>query len=185
MECVGKGTIRLHDLDEDYIITFPKAYGRSILTTPWFEMGGHCKIICSKTGYSAKVTFHEKPLIGGYKHKITAEIKAPDETKPILLVEGLWNDKMLVIGSDRESRKKKRKEAQAGAEDASNTFVDTKTMGVVKKQTDPLTAQGDFESRRLWREVTWCLKNKETESATYYKTALEEKQREGMKPAEA
>jgi len=89
MECVGKGTIRLHDLDEDYVITFPKAYGRSILTTPWFEMGGHCKIICAKTGYSAKVDFHEKPLIGGYKHRITAEIKAPDETKPILLVRRL------------------------------------------------------------------------------------------------
>ena len=43
---------------------------RSILTTPWFEMGGTCHINCEKTGYSAKIDFHEKPLIGGEKHRL-------------------------------------------------------------------------------------------------------------------
>lgn len=170
MECVGHGTIILHDHHEEYVVTFPKAYGRSILTTPWFEMGGTCHITCEKTGYSAKIDFHEKPLVYGQKHRITAEVKAPNEKEPIFQVEGHWNDKIYVI----ESRKKK-KEKEGG-----NLFVDTKSLPVRKKQTVPLTNQIPTESRRQWREVTWCLKNHMTEGATYFKTALEEKQREGI-----
>lgn len=33
---------------------------RSILTTPWVEMGGKVSISCAKTGYNATVTFHTK-----------------------------------------------------------------------------------------------------------------------------
>jgi len=170
MECVGHGSIVLHGRDnEEYIVTFPKAYGRSILTTPWFEMGGTCHINCEKTGYSAKIDFHEKPLIGGQKHRITAEVKAPNEKNPIFKVEGHWNDKIHVV------EKKKKKDADS----ATDLFVDTKSLPVVKKQTIPLESQIETESRRQWREVTWCLKNHVVDGATYFKTALEEKQREG------
>lgn len=47
---------------------------RSILTVPWVELGGECNISCSKSGYSATITFHTKPFYGGKKHRITAEI---------------------------------------------------------------------------------------------------------------
>jgi len=175
MECVGFGTIVLHDRNrEEYIVTFPKAYGRSILTTPWFEMGGTCHINCEKTGYSAKIDFHEKPLIGGQKHRITAEVKAPNEKTPILKVEGHWNDRIYVIASE-----KKKKESQSRSTNAADLFVDTKSLPLVKKQTISLSSQIETESRRQWREVTWCLKNNVVDGATYFKTALEEKQREG------
>jgi len=171
MECVGQGIIVLHDKGEEYVVTFPKAYGRSILTQPWFEMGGTCHINCEKTGYSAKIDFHEKPLIGGQKHRISAEVKAPNEKNPILKVEGHWNDKIYVI----ESEKKKKKEKES----TTDLFVDTKSLPVVKKQTMPLDGQLETESRRQWREVTWCLKNNIVDGATHFKTSLEERQREG------
>jgi len=177
MECVGQGNIIVHDHNEEYVVTFPKAYGRSILTTPWFEMGGTCHINCEKTGYSAKIDFHEKPLIGGERHRISAEIKAPKEKHPILKLEGHWNDKIYVIeaANKNESAKRKKNKDHTGNE----VFVDPKALPTIKKQTFPLESQLETESRRQWREVTWCLKQHIVEGASYFKTALEEKQRAG------
>ena len=52
--------ISVWDYDEEYIVTFPNGYGRSILTVPWVEIGGKCTIACAKTGYNATVDFHTK-----------------------------------------------------------------------------------------------------------------------------
>lgn len=38
----------------------PSAYARSILTTPWAEMGDRITMTCQKTNYSAAVMFHTK-----------------------------------------------------------------------------------------------------------------------------
>ena len=40
--------------------TFPSAYGRSILTVPWVELGGPVTINCQQTGYSANIEFQTK-----------------------------------------------------------------------------------------------------------------------------
>jgi len=32
---LGHGTVSLIDFDEEYIVTFPSGFGRSILTVPW------------------------------------------------------------------------------------------------------------------------------------------------------
>ena len=37
-------------------------------------------------------------------------------------------------------------------------FVNTKTMPVIPKQVKDIAEQDEFESRRLWKEVTYCLK---------------------------
>ena len=57
---IGKAVINLLDRDEEYIFTFPSGYGRSILTVPWFEMGGQITISCPKTGYNADIEFLTK-----------------------------------------------------------------------------------------------------------------------------
>ncbi|CAF4293269.1 unnamed protein product, partial [Adineta steineri] len=41
---IGDAIITLLDHDEQYVITFPSAFGRSILGVPWFEMGEFCRI---------------------------------------------------------------------------------------------------------------------------------------------
>ena len=48
--------------NEEYIATLPSAYGRSILTVPWVELGGKCIIDCPQTGYTAHIEFHCKVL---------------------------------------------------------------------------------------------------------------------------
>lgn len=90
---LGCGIINVLDYDEQYIVTFPNGYGRSILTVPWIELGGNVSITCPKTKYSCNIEFLVKPFYGTKKNKITGEILGPDE-KRIASVMGEWNGLM-------------------------------------------------------------------------------------------
>ena len=57
---IGQAMLTVMDPEEEYMLTFPNGYGRSILTVPWVELGGKVNITCAKTGYSAVVDFHTK-----------------------------------------------------------------------------------------------------------------------------
>ena len=58
------------DLKENYTVTFPSGYARSILTVPWIELGGKASIQCPETGYSASVEFKCKPFFGSDVNKV-------------------------------------------------------------------------------------------------------------------
>ncbi|XP_068563423.1 oxysterol-binding protein-related protein 9 isoform X3 [Cebidichthys violaceus] len=158
---IGQGCVSCLEHDEHYILTFPNGYGRSILTVPWVELGGECNISCSKSGYSANIVFHTKPFYGGKKHRITAEIFAPNDKKSFCSIEGEWNGVMYAKWATGEN----------------TVFIDTKRLGTIKKKVRKLEDQLDYESRRLWRDVTLNLKRRDIDSATESKHRLEEKQR--------
>ncbi|XP_053325795.1 oxysterol-binding protein-related protein 9 isoform X3 [Spea bombifrons] len=158
---IGQGCVSCLDYDEHYILTFPNGYGRSILTVPWVELGGECTINCSKTGYSATITFHTKPFYGGKKHRVTAEIYSPNDKKSFCSVEGEWNGVMYAKYLNGENA----------------VFIDTKKMPIVKKKVRKLEDQVDYESRRLWKDVTCNLKIRDIDAATEAKHRLEERQR--------
>nr|XP_061833771.1 oxysterol-binding protein-related protein 9-like isoform X2 [Nerophis lumbriciformis] len=158
---IGQGCVSCLEYDEHYILNFPNGYGRSILTVPWVELGGECNISCSKTGYSANIVFHTKPFYGGKKHRITAEIFAPNDKKSFCSIEGEWNGVMYAKWATGEN----------------TAFIDTKRMDIIKKKVRKLEDQLAYESRRLWRDVTLNLKLKDIDSATEAKHRLEEKQR--------
>ncbi|KAM3915319.1 oxysterol-binding protein-related protein 9 isoform 6-T6 [Leptodactylus fuscus] len=158
---IGQGCVSCLDYDEHYILTFPNGYGRSILTVPWVELGGECNINCSKTGYSAIITFHTKPFYGGKKHRVTAEIYPPNDKKSICSIEGEWNGVMYTKNANGENV----------------VFIDTKKMPTVKKKVRKLEDQLEYESRRLWKDVTLNLKIRDIDAATEAKHRLEEKQR--------
>uniref|UniRef100_A0A673FXU5 Oxysterol-binding protein n=1 Tax=Sinocyclocheilus rhinocerous TaxID=307959 RepID=A0A673FXU5_9TELE len=158
---IGQGCVSCLEYDEHYILTFPNGYGRSILTVPWVELGGECNISCSKSGYSANIVFHTKPFYGGKKHRITAEIFAPNDKKSFYSIEGEWNGVMYSKWATGENA----------------VFIDTKKMGIVKKKVRKLEDQLEYESRSLWKDVTVNLKLKYIDAATEAKHRLEEKQR--------
>ncbi|NXN02773.1 OSBL9 protein, partial [Sylvia borin] len=153
---IGQGCVTCLDHDEHYILTFPNGYARqvdalisififnalSILTVPWIELGGECSISCSKTGYNTSIVFHTKPFYGGKKHRITAEIFSPNDKKPFCSIEGEWNGVMYAKYSTGENA----------------VFIDTKKMPTIKKKVRKLEDQDDFESRCLWKDVTYNLK---------------------------
>lgn len=91
---IGQGVVSVLDYDEEYVVTFPNGYGRSILTVPWIELGGTVSITCQKTGYYANIEFITKPFYGNKKHRITGEVFGPDDKKPFLTISGEWNGVM-------------------------------------------------------------------------------------------
>ncbi|XP_059151876.1 oxysterol-binding protein-related protein 9-like isoform X2 [Physella acuta] len=162
---IGECVLSVIDYDEDYTLSFPSAYGRSILTVPWVELGGKININCAKTGFSALVEFHTKPFYGSKKHKVTAQIFEPNEKKPFVNIEGEWNDVMYAKWASGKNE----------------SFVDTKSLPIIKKIVRPREQQEELESRKLWSNVTFYLKEKRVDEATDEKHKLEQRQRDEAK----
>uniref|UniRef100_A0A0R3RQD6 Oxysterol-binding protein n=1 Tax=Elaeophora elaphi TaxID=1147741 RepID=A0A0R3RQD6_9BILA len=162
---IGWGTVKLHDYSEEYVLTFPNGYGRSIMSTPWIELGGKVTVNCVKTGYSAEIDFLTKPFFGGKAHRINGSIYRSGFKKPILIIKGEWNG---VITAKPLN----------GSE---YLFIDVKHYPEVKKECEPVAKQGDRESRRLWRHVTVALQKNNIQLATNAKRWIEQRQREEAK----
>ncbi|CAB0039824.1 unnamed protein product [Trichogramma brassicae] len=162
---VGKGTVRLHAHDEDYVLTFPNGYARSILTVPWIELGGATSIVCAQTGYQASVDFLTKPFYGGKKNRITCSVTGPQDKKPFLVINGDWNGAMEAKWADGRTE----------------VFADVREQKVERKLVKPMSEQEDDESRKVWREVTMGLRINDMDKATAAKIAIEQKQRDDVR----
>ncbi|KAK5647456.1 hypothetical protein RI129_002348 [Pyrocoelia pectoralis] len=167
---IGQGVVSVLDYDEEYFVTFPNGYGRSILTIPWIELGGNVSITCPKTGYYSNVEFLTKPFYGNKKHKISAEVFGPDERRPFVSISGEWNGVMEAKWSDKEKPEE---------------FVNVNNLTIIKKQIRPITEQGDSESRKLWKEVTRALKFNDIDKATTAKFQVEQRQRDEARERKA
>ena len=162
---VGIIRLNLHEFDEEYTCTLPKAYGRSILTVPWIEIGGKCYMECSKTGYLANIEFHCKPFYGGKKHRVTADITHQPTGRLVMRIDGEWNG---VIYADLPGGHRE-------------VFLDTHNLQTVRKKIKRLDAMERHESRLVWRDLTQALRAEDLESATDAKHAVEEEQRAGVR----
>ncbi|KAI0989311.1 hypothetical protein GJ496_007699 [Pomphorhynchus laevis] len=156
---VGTTTLKLLNYNEEYTMTFPSAYGRSILSIPWFELGGKVYVECKQTGYKFDCEFLTKPFYGGGKHKLFGVITEPDG-RQIYTVNGQWNDK-IIIKKDEDTI----------------PFFDVDEYKTISKNVRSIRYQQDNESRRLWRDVTYHLKHGHVDRATDAKRLLEDKQR--------
>jgi oxysterol-binding protein-related protein 9/10/11 len=126
-------------------------------------MGGQVTITCAKSGYSSNIDFLTKPFYGGKKHQIQGQIQGPDK-KVLNTIEGDWNGTMFIKTGKKIE-----------------LFINTNSMNIVKKQLRAISEQNDYESRKLWREVTYYLRKKQIDLATNAKQLIEQKQREGVK----
>ena len=63
---IGSLNLKLEQHNEDYTMTLPSCYARSILSNPWIELGDKVSITCSKTGYSATIIFHFKVYLKNF-----------------------------------------------------------------------------------------------------------------------
>ena len=87
---------------------------------------------------------------------------APHTKKPILKVDGEWNGKMMAKWASGKNE----------------VFFDVARSKVHPKICKKVADQGRFESRRLWKDVTYGLKTGNIDLATAGKTKLEQRQRE-------
>ena len=138
------------DHNEEYICTFPSAYGRSILTVPWVELGGKVSITCPQTNYHANIEFKCKQffssdvnkvcffefttwcLVSAYTiSQVSAEVMAPGNKKPVLKVDGEWNGKMMAKWATGKNE----------------VFIDVAKTAIHPKVCRKVAEQGRFESR--------------------------------------
>ena len=165
---LGQGCISFQKYEEEYTCTFPSAYARSILGVPWVELGGEVMINCAKTGYQAKIDFLTKPTFGGKKHQVKGVICRPNSDvsrppMPFIQISGAWNDLMTA----------KYLETHETFE-----FFNPHTTPTIKKLVRPSVEMLPYESRRLWMNVTYNLREGNVDKATEHKTVLEQRQRE-------
>lgn len=108
-----------------------------------------------------------QPFYGGKKHRITGEVFGPPPTrKCVLTVTGEWNGVM---------------HAKWANSAKTEVFVDTKELPIITKQVKPISQQENYESRHLWKDVTFALKMQNVNAATAAKFAIEQRQRELVK----
>lgn len=87
---------------------------------------------------------------------------SPHEKKPVVKVEGEWNGRMMA----------------KWASGRNEVFIDVTKTPTHPKDVRPVRQQGRFESRRLWKDVTYGLKANDIDAATAGKSRLEQRQRE-------
>ncbi|KAG6463326.1 hypothetical protein O3G_MSEX013808 [Manduca sexta] len=167
---IGKGTVTLLDTGEEYTLTFPNGYGRSILTVPWIELGGSVVIECVQTGHKANIEFLTKPFYGGKKHRVTCEVFAGADKKPYYTAQGEWNTRM--DGRWTETGR-------------SEVLFEVSNMKPRRKRVAPVSRQAAHESRRVWRHVTCALRAADCDAATRAKRSVEQHQRDALKQREA
>lgn len=167
---IGKGTVTLLDTGEEYTLTFPNGYGRSILTVPWIELGGSVVIECVQTGHKANIEFLTKPFYGGKKHRVTCEVFAGADKKPYYTAQGEWNSRM--DGRWTDSGR-------------SEVLFEVSSMKARRKRVAPVSRQQGHESRRVWRHVTCALRGADCDAATAAKRAVEQAQRDAVKARDA
>ncbi|XP_046433854.1 oxysterol-binding protein-related protein 9 isoform X2 [Neodiprion pinetum] len=159
---VGKGWVSVLEHGEEYVLTFPNGYGRSILTVPWIELGGAVTITCAQTGYHATIDFLTKPFYGGKRNRVTCQVFQPADKKPFLVINGEWSGTMELKWSDGKTE----------------LFADVRELKAEKKRVIPVSEQEECESRKVWREVTAGLRLNDMDRATAAKCSIEQRQRD-------
>ncbi|XP_074922758.1 oxysterol-binding protein-related protein 8 isoform X1 [Chelonoidis abingdonii] len=166
----GEGRLMFLNRGEDYVMTMPYAHCKGILYgTMTLELGGTVNIACEKTGYSATIEFKLKPFLGNSDsvNQISGKIKLGKEV--LATLEGHWDSEIII--SDKKT-------------DVSETFWNPTSeirQRRLTRYTVKFDEQDDFESEKLWQQVTRAITNKDQTEATNEKCVLEDAQRKAAK----
>ena len=156
---IGNIALKVDKYNETYNFSLPSAYGRSIFTVPWEELGGRVEIDCPQTKYRTEVHFVTKPTFGNSLHRISSRVFDP-QNKMICRITGTWD-----------------KELEFAYTNGKKEVINVNDLIKIPKRVRPLSKQEGNESRNLWRNVSRYLEENDVQKATEYKSEIEEKQR--------
>jgi len=161
---IGSMNVHLPDQGEEYVVKLPNGYGRSLFTTPWVEAGDEGSITCAKTGYSVEMKFHTKSLFGSERNKMEAKMTGPPNSanQPVYF-QGNWDTQIFKSLSEKSSKE--------------DLWIDMKRQPVRPLLYQSYQSLPENDSRKVWREVAWCIQNRIQEKANEFKVYLEEVQR--------
>ena len=160
----GECAVHILNRGEVYRMSFPSVYARGILLgTLRMETSGTVSVTCEKTGWEAELEFKNRGLLRGEANSISGKVRRIGAKKELYNISGRW-DRQLFI--------------QAGKSAPKDVFFDA-SADVCRMVVPASEEQGEFESRRLWENVTRCLRAGKIDDATRFKTELEDAQRRG------
>lgn len=161
----GTAILTLLDSGETYTITFPTVYGRGIIVgTLLMELCGNVTISCHQTHCKAEIEFKEKGFFTGEYNVVVGKIRMKKDV--LHTFQGKWDGRI-----DITNTKTKKTEVLWDSKDARRGPKIVRT----------LEQQEDFESQKLWINVTNAIKKRDQKEATVEKTKLEDAQRKTAK----
>ncbi|CAB51560.2 Oxysterol binding protein [Schizosaccharomyces pombe] len=166
----GIASIKLQDLDEEYLITQPNVYARGILFGKMrLELGDHVTVRCPKTDLQADIEFKVKGFISGTYNSIAGKVKRVSTGEVLYKISGKWDSEMSV------------ESVKTGE---TRPLLDVSKHDVYLVSARPLEEQGERESQRLWYKTCQAVIARDQTTATETKSAIEDRQREEAKQRE-
>uniref|UniRef100_A0A6Q2ZJ03 Oxysterol-binding protein n=1 Tax=Esox lucius TaxID=8010 RepID=A0A6Q2ZJ03_ESOLU len=166
----GRARLMLLGRDEEYVITMPYAHCKGILYgTMTLELGGKITIECDNTKYLAELEFKLKPFLGGPSsvNVISGKIQHGDDV--LATLDGHWDGEVFL------------QEKKSGQQEILWNPTPEVRKTRLRRQVVRLDQQGQFESERLWQDVTGAILDRDQNRATQEKFVLEEAQRNEAK----
>ncbi|XP_015416811.1 PREDICTED: oxysterol-binding protein-related protein 8 [Myotis davidii] len=180
----GEARLTFLNRGEDYVMTMPYAHCKGILYgTMTLELGGTVNITCQKTGYSAILEF---------KLKVSIVLKCLMLRKALsgfsTYVESINSHVLVAVAntvihcgnSEMDSEVFINDKKTDNSEVFWNPTPDIKQWRLIR-HTVKFEEQGDFESEKLWQQVTRAINAKDQTEATQEKYVLEEAQRQSAR----
>ncbi len=127
------------NLDEEYWISFPAFYAHNLaIGTLRMEVGDKATVVCQKTGLRAEIDFQQTGMFSSATlNSISGKVFATSPAqRDIASISGNW-DKVVFLAKGEGAK--------------AEPWLDLTTQRVEPKYVLPLSAQGPWESRRLWR----------------------------------
>lgn len=155
----GHATIHIDEFDEDYLIPFPDARVKGLLSGHLYpELVGKYAIV-SSSGYVSEITFSGKGYFSGAKNAFSAVMyeKSDVAKTPLYTVEGQWSRKFSIRQSDNIEET-----IDTASPPAKVIYPDTKDS---------------WETRNAWKSTIDALKSGNMKVAGIEKSKLEEAQR--------
>ena len=162
---VGHAVIRIEEYGEQHLMTLPTLGVKGLFSgTPYPELSGIC-YITSTSGYTSKIEFEGKTLMGlrGVKNTVNAKVyHIDDPDNSVYEVSGHWNNSFSVrdVKADKEVE-----------------VIDVEKEPLTPMIVKPVEQQDPWETRKAWAKVMDAIARGNTKGVSENKGAIEQAQR--------
>ena len=166
---VGHAMLRLRraEGDELYLISLPKLTIDGLwVGSPYIELTG-VSSIHSSTGLTATINYSGRGYFSGKAHSFNAAITSDKTKETLLQVAGNWAGVSVVKGGT--------------VLPVDSVFWDANAVPREEVNVKPLEQQGEYESRRVWRDVAAGIRSGDYGAASQHKSRIENEQRQKRK----
>jgi len=161
---VGHANLHITAFNEDYLLPLPNVTIKGVLSANLYPELNGTYYITSSNGFVSEIKFTGKGLIAGKKNSFEAKVYAASKPDHMLYtVKGQWSDSFTIT------------DARSGI---NIEIYHLDTVDFPPLLVRPIDEQDPWESQRVWKDVVSALKEHDMATASKYKSALEQAQRD-------